>query len=298
VNGFRTVERVVRNAALGLRFWDVAAAAPVERGLLVEVVPRGRPRSRTVAQPNRSGTYVAHRLAGMQEVEFSDAEPDQLWSTALRPYRIEVRDPTGRFLPVAFAADLPARGLFAWHAPLLSPPQPIALPGAPGSPPQLLLNHVPLFSAPSRAAPDPLAVVRAQMFDQGTGRPAAWGLLAVSIDGVRVGVGLADREGRVAVIFPYPEPPRMSLASPPEFRNDFDWEVEMTAFVPPQVSPPVEPAEVPDLAEVLRALDTPRGAMLASVPPYPQLRLAYRQELTVRTAGMSGADASYLWVSA
>lgn len=294
---FRVIQRLARNAALGLKFWDVAAAAPVAGGLLVEVFPRARPSSRSVAHVNRSGVYVAHRLAGLRDFEFRDAEPEVLWATATHPYRVEVRDSSGRFLPISFDADLPARGLFTWRAPWLSPPQPIVLPGEAGSPPQLLLERVPLFSAPSRPMPDPLAVVRAQLREIGTRREGAWSLLGVAIDGRTQGLGLADRHGRVAVIFPYPEPPRMSLASPPEARNDFTWELELTAFMPPLPSPPSPVPTIPDLAEVLGALTTPRGLELGSGSPAAPLRLGYRQELTARTAGMSGADASYLWIS-
>jgi hypothetical protein len=131
----------------------------------------------------------------------------------------------------------------------------------------------------------------------GTRQEAAWSLLGVAIDGRMQGLGLSDRHGRVAVIFPYPEPPRMSLASPPEARSDFTWELELTAFVPLLPPPPEPVPEIPDLAEVLGALGTPRGVVLGSASPPMPLRLGYRQPLTVRTAGMTGADASNLWIS-
>jgi hypothetical protein len=264
----------------------------------VELYPRANPAGRTVARVNRSGTYVAHRVPGLGEWEQLDAEPDALWSAAMRPYRVEVHDPMGRYLPIAFDADLPARGLFTWRAGWLSPPQPIVLPGEPGSPPSLMLERVPLFSAPARPVPDPLGVVRAQMRVDGSGRPAPWSLLAVRIDGETRGLGLADREGRVAVLFPYPELPRLSLASPPEARGDFGWEAELIAYLPPPGSPPRSPAELADLEVVFAALDAPSEVLLGGGSPAPPLRLGYREELTVRTAGRPPAEESYLWVSA
>jgi len=293
----RVIDRLARHAALGVQFWDSGEATSAIAGLHVEVLSRANPHARTIAHVNRSGVYVAHAVPGLRDFEFSDAEPDVLWSTATRLYRVEVRDPFGRFLPLAFDADLPARGLFTWRAPLLSPPQLLALPGEPGSPPLLLLERVPLFSAPSRPVPEPLAVVRAHLREVGTEREAAWSLLGVSIDGDLRGLGLADARGRVAVLFPYPEPPRITLASPPEARNDFTWQIALTAFWSRE-SPPRPVPDLADLADVFSALATPRAVIESIASPPVPLRLTYRQALTARTAGAAGADASFLLLSA
>lgn len=296
MSGVRVLERLARNAALGVRFWDTAHGSTAIDGLLVEVFARANPAARTIAKPSPGGVYVAHALRGLRDFEFDDAEPAVLWATATSPYRVEVRDPHGRFLPIAFDADLPARGPFTWTAPWLSPPRPIVLPVAPGSPPQLMLERVPLFSAPSRPVPDPLAVLYAQLRQAGTDREAAWWLLGVSIDGVARGLGLADERGRVTVMFPYPEPPRMSLASPPESRNDFTWQVELAAYATPGSPPPPTPA-IPDLGDVFAALATPRNVIESTVSPPPPLRLTYRQALVARTGAAVGDDASFLLVS-
>ena len=194
----RVLERVSRNASLGLRFWDVASSTSTVYGLNVEIFPRDNARARRLVPVNRSGVYVSHQLPmtppppGPRDFEFSDAEPDLLWTAVTRAYRVDVSDPSGRYLPIAFDADLPARGLYTWRAPWLSPPQPVALPTEPGSPPSLLIERIPLFSAPSRPVPEPLAVVYAQLRDTVTGRNAAWCVLTVAIDGIVRGVGLAD----------------------------------------------------------------------------------------------------------
>jgi hypothetical protein len=299
----RELERVARNAALGVRFWDVATDTLAIDGLKVEVFHRANPRARTVAKPGPSGIYVAHNLPGLRDFEFQDVELAQdLWPAATRPYRIEVSDPEGRYLPIAFDADLPARGPFTWLAPWFSPPQAIEFPGAPGSPgspgspPQLMLERVPLFSAPSRPPPEPLAVVHAQMIEQGSARELAWGLLGVAIDGVSRGIGLADGRGRVVVLFPYPEPPRISLSSPILAHNDFTWEVELTAFGAP-ASPATPPAPFADLAQILESVAVPRDVVESVVSPPLPLRLTYRQALVARTAGTADADASFLFVS-
>lgn len=301
----RVLERLARNAALGLRFRDMADGSTVIDGLQVEVFPRANPNARTLAQPNRSGVYVAHRLSGLRDFEFQDvALAADLWPAAVRPYRVEVSDPSGHYLPIAFDADLPARGLFTWLAPWLSPPfsppfsppLPVALPLGPGSPPQLLLDHVPLFPSPSRPVPDPLAVLYAELRELGSGREAAWCALGISIGGVARGLGLADAHGRVAVMFPYPEPPRMSLASPPQARNDFTWDAALTAYwLSP--SPPHSVPVFAELADVLAAFAAPRDVVESLASPAPPLRLTYRQALVARTAGTVGADASFLFVT-
>src|SRR5262249_11364033 len=148
-------------------------------------------------------------------------------------------------------------GLFNWLMPWTSPPQLFAPPTEHGSPPPLMIERVPLFSAPSRPVPGPLAAVRTQLVELGSERPAAWALLTVSIDGGGPGTGLADANGRVAVLFPYPDRPRPTLASPPQPTNDFRWTVKLTAYYVPR--PPNTPApEVPELGDVLAQLSAPR----------------------------------------
>ena len=297
----RRMEELARHAVIGVRFWDVARGNAAVSGLKVEVFPRLNPRSRKPMLANPSKVYVAHVVSGLRDFEFSETDTPELWSqpeAALRAYRIEVRDPLDRFLPMAFDADLPQPGLLTWNAPWLSPPQPIVMPGTSGSPPQLMLERIPLFSSPSRGLPDGLAVVYAQMREPLTERPAAWAFLGVSIEDERRGIGLADQEGRVAVMFPYPEPPRQALASPPEARSDFSWPLDLEVFwsaTSPATDPP---PEIPDLALLLAQLEAPGTVNDVVFSPPAIRRLAYRMPLTARTHGAAPADASWLSVSA
>jgi hypothetical protein len=120
--------------------------------------------------------------------------------------------------------------------------------------------------------------------------------LGVSINGVMRGYGLADEHGRVAVMFPYPNPPQVVLTSPPPAHNDFTWEVALSAFGA-SASPAGPVPAIPDLADVLAALDTPRAVVESVSSPASPLRLTYREPLVARTAGAVGADASYLFVT-
>ena len=248
--------------------------------------------------PIAAASYVAHAVPGLRGFELGGADPPDgggdAWAGALRRCRIRVADPQGRFLPMEFDAGLPARGLLDGTALGLAP-----LPLSPGgeSPPRRV--RIPLFSAPGRPLPDPLAVVRAQLRQAGTGLAAAWALLGVSIEGRLRGLGLADPQGRVAVMFPYPEPPRRQLASPPEARDDFSWPLELQAYS----APPASPAQAwADLEAVLMQLGHPRRVVApTAAPPHSAvalpLRLAYRVPLTVRSAGTGPGDASYLLVT-
>lgn len=312
------LDRAQRNAALGLRFWDLAGATAQVPGLEVRVglrppspglAPGPLPAMRR-AEPTRSGAYVAHRVPGLAAFENQVATDAELWAPApsspptpqaLQACRVQVRDPLGRFLPLDFDADLPTRGWFSWLAPWLSPPQalpwPVPRPGVAGSPPEAMVQHVPLFSAPSRPVPATQAVLYAQLLDSGSRMPAAWTLLAVSIEGRRTGLGLSDAQGRVGVMFPYPEPPRQQLASPPEARDDFSWPLALQAFGTP---PSPLGATVPDhadLATVMEQLNQPRAVIESLLSPSLPLRLDYRVPLTLRTAAAPPADASFLFLA-
>lgn len=294
----RDLEVVRRHAPFGVRFRDLAGLDPID-GLDVVVFPLRRPHLRSRAIANASGVYCAHGLAGLAAFEFGDANAGAPSPPPQGAYRVEVRDPRGRFLPLAFDADLPVRGLFVWSAGL-SPPSGVTLPAGSGSPPATLLIDVPLFSAPSRLVPDPLAVVYAQLVESGTREPCAWTLLQVR-SGADAGIGLSDRDGRVAVIFAHPAPPRPTLSSPPAPRNDFRWPIELTAYRAPPASPtPSRPPDVPDLADVLAQLQFPRDVLDASAsPPVPlgPQQLEFRVPLTVRTPSAPAGLESYLFVS-
>lgn len=288
------LESVRRHSALGIRFWDVATGNTVVDGLDVGLFPRSNPQARRPLLPNHSGVYVAHNAPGLRNFEFSTQPPEELWATPTKPYRIDVSDPAGRFLPSSFDVDLPVRGLLSLLAPWLSPAQVIPLPLETGSPPQPVVGVVPLFSAPARPLPEPLGVVYAQLRLQSSGDAAPWALLAVTIDGKPRGLGLADADGRVAVFFGYPDPPRRQLLSPPEQRNDFSWSVGLGAFRDDDL-----PAVLsPDLAQVLGQLSQPRQVLESLHSPAMPLRLDYRVPLTVRTAGATGEESSHLLLAA
>jgi hypothetical protein len=143
------------------------------------------------------------------------------------PFVIEVVDPLDRFLSCTFDAELPTSGLFNS---VKSPPR-FAIGPA--------ISGVPLFSAPARSVPANMAVVRADLIDIQTQKPAKWAVLEVRIDEQPPAWGLADDQGRVVVILPYPTPldsyVSSPLGSPPGFRRpepwrDRKWTAEVQVF--------------------------------------------------------------------
>jgi hypothetical protein len=295
----RVLERVVRQAPFGMRLWDPATASQQVPGLQVDLSPHARPGQRVRAFVNPSGVYCAQGLPGLTAFEHADADTPADWTAALRGFRVEVLDPAGRFLPLAFDADLPHQGLLdpsLIGSPL---PGPFPLPESPPASPPAALPRVTLFSAPSRPVPSALAAVRAQLWETPAGRPAAGCLLAATIDGVTRGLGLADREGRVLVLFPYPARPRPTLTSPPSPKNDFSWTLTLTAYYRPRPAGVPAPA-IPELADLQAQLASPRMLLDALSPPQPlpPLPLEYAVPLTVRTRGAPVEESSYLFVDA
>lgn len=293
----RIRERVVRQAPFGLRLWDPATGTQLIEGVEIDAHPRQHPYRTARAFVNPSGIYCVQDLPGLQTFTHVEADDPTDWAAALRGYRVTMRDPLGRFLPAAFDADLPVRGLLDPFL-VASPPAGILpLPESPPSPPVEPPPRLPLFSAPSRPVPDAVAVVRAGLREFPSGRPAAWCLLQASIGGTAVGLGLADAEGRATILFPYPAPPKRTLTSPPMPRNDFRWTLTLSAYYRPRPADAAVP-EIPDLADLLAQMDSPRRLLESLSPPQamPPLPLEYGLPLTVRTRSAVAEESSFLFV--
>jgi hypothetical protein len=284
------LERVVRPAPIGLRFRDAATGLPVGEGLRVTVTSLRNPSRHATLAVNGSGVFYAHRFPG-----FSDrilAETDD-WSALAQPCLVEVEDPAGRFLPLRVALDLPVRGLIDWPFWDALPQEPLAHWRDNASPPQIMPQALPLFSAPGRLAPAPLAEIRCQLIGD-DGAPAAWALLSAAHGGVVRSLGAADADGRVVLFFPYPERPRPSLASSPPAITDFRWSIELAGYWDH-----LDPAVPPELAALLGQLDHPRTLFASTVSPpdpLPPQLLSFGRPLVLRTE--TGGPSSCLVMAA
>jgi hypothetical protein len=257
------LEHVTSVAPLGLRFVDAATGHAIGAGLNVFAAPANVPTRRTQAFPNRVGIYAARGLHGLSEAERGSGDAG-FWSSppGLRRFSVEVSDQERRFLPCQFELALPAHGL---AAPSCLPPTTPSDPTSAG---------VPLFSAPSRPIPAGLAAVRAEVWDEATGKPAAWALLEVAGAGMPATRGLADERGCGVVIFPYPEPELFGVGSTPGGAALLGqrWNLTLRVFAMAHG----DWGLAPDLCRVLEQADAPPRS---EVP----VTLIYGQEAIVAT---------------
>lgn len=287
MNTLGAFDRVTRVAPIGVRFWDAVTQEFVGGGLDVTAYPRGAPTRRVRLVPNRASVYVAHALPGLREAE-AGAGDDAYWAglTARRPFVIEVEDPSDRFLPLSFTADLPARGLF------VSACLPARSPGAADA----SADGLPLFSSPTRRVASTFAVVRAELWDPqaparpgaaGPGAPAAGAVLTVQAGREPPARGVADAEGRVAVFLHYPEPenfpdfdsPIAPPGSPDLPLTSHTWPVTLTAAFARGVGR----SPFPDVCAVLAQPAARLAGDASGATPLPAQVLAYGRELLVKS---------------
>jgi hypothetical protein len=257
----KLLERVTKVAPFGVRFWDGVTGSPVGEGLAVTLYPAADPLRRFRAVPNRTQVHVVYDLPGLRTYENGGAAGGAL------PFCVEVQDDERRFLPFRFWAHLPAHRLYRLEC--TSPP---------------LSPGVPLFSTPNRAVPSGMAVLRADLWDAANQRPAAWAMVEVRVSQRGAPVrGLSDDQGRLTVIFPYPEPERFAAGSPATATGlpleQQSWPVEIRAFYGATLPPTVSP----DLCAVLLQPPARLWATVSLLQPVTGAILRYGQELVVRS---------------
>jgi hypothetical protein len=290
------LDTFTRVTPLGVRFWDPVLEMVVSDGLIVTAYPPGFRFLRVSAFTTPGGVYAFRGLPGLSAAE-RGAGDAAYWAKppVQRSFVIEVSDPAGRYQPFALSAELPLRGVYAWNCGgAASPP---ASPIAPGPP------AVPLFSAPSRDAPAGMAAVRAALWDPIADTAAARAVLEVTPPGQPPARGIADSQGRVVVLFPYPEPiappaaPGSPLPGSAVPLAQQQWTVTlMASYTPGLLSSPA-----PDLCATLRQPPATLWATWADSPPRAPLTeasLTFGQELVLRTAGAAGAALPVLYVTA
>lgn len=284
----KIIERLSLVAPFGAQFRDEVSGRIIGDGLIVEAYPMGTPARRSRAYVNSSGVYAIRDLAGLRD--FENGLRDEEFRQGTLPTRnfvIEITDTESRFLPFSFTVDLPHRGLFVWQD-SVSPPE--RLPG------------VPLFSAPTRSVPAAMAALRADL-QQRDGTPAAWAIIEARSPEGKTFRAMADHRGRLALIFPYPEPVMESVGSPPDVGmvsppaggrslKEQEWIVELRAFYLP-----ASPA--PALAD-LRAALAQREATLWTqfeMIEMTEATLRFGQELTLRSINPDdGLEESFLLI--
>jgi hypothetical protein len=199
-----------------------------------------------------------------------------------------VNDNERRFLPVQFTAILPARGVYKWISPVSILPA-------------TLIESIPLYSSPIRSVPSGMAVVRADLWDVSQDTAASWAVMEASLNGQVIARGIADAEGRIALIFPYPAPRPFAISSPPAFPlsspptasslplTEQVWPIRLRALYTPArpVSSPPNPFPTkPELPELRFTLSQPEATIWADAAfsePLLEASLQYGRELVLQT---------------
>ena len=243
------IEKLTMVAPLGLCFHDAATGERISDGLSVSVSPAENvSKKKTAAFPNRSGVYVVHRIAGLEE--FSRGAGDAgFWkdNPPQKPYTVEVFDNESRFQPFRLTVELPVKGIYQWE-------------NVPPTSPNKTISSIPLYSAPARKTPGGMAVVRAELRESRE-KAASFAVLEARFNSNLVARGIADREGRIVLIFPALAPENNPLASPNTDATrvslaDQKWELDFMLRYEPKILAPEssdESSEVapPDLRLVL-----------------------------------------------
>lgn len=282
----RILERDPRYAAFGVRFWDGALDRAAEEPIVVTARPADDPFATPVrAGRTLSGAHAFLGLPGLASAERGGGALDPGSPPAspppTRPFVVEVRDPGGTHLPVAFSVDLPLpyRGLF------LGPGA-----GSPAAQPGFLL-----FPAPTRRRPGWLAAVRGELARADGSGPAAHALVEVEDPDGAVWHGIADAAGRYAVLLPWPAPAVAPPGSPglgggvPVSAQG--WDLTVSVRLAPAPLPVLAGTDLPDLADILTQPPAEIWAMAPGdggaaeadwIGPLDQ-----GEELTPRTDGLS-----------
>ena len=283
--GVRVIERHSIVTPLGVQFVDDFSGAPVASGLEVWTWQEATPARRVVMHPAGAATYAAHRLPGLSEFEAGSGD-DDFWdrwrAEPPRRFVVEARDLRARFLPMQVRVDLPAFGVARPACPLLPPNR---------------RHAVPLFSASTRAVVPTVAVVHADLYDRSARRPAAWAVAEARFDGRAIARGMADREGRLILLLPYPEP-QASWTSPPAAPTSppsppklplaqQSWSVEIAVRYERTPS-------IPDVPDLCGALAQPPVQLLADAGSPSQrlteITLRYGERAVLRTANTGGEE--------
>jgi hypothetical protein len=300
------LDRLTKVAPLGLRFCDLSSGTLIGDGLDVRVYASGNPATKVSALANRRGVYVVHHAPGLRDLEHGEGNEEFWQNVTAKNFVIEVNDIERRFQPFQFTASLPVRGVYKWVGPVFSsPPTPV--------------ESIPLYSSPVRSVPAGMAVVRADLWDAASDTAASWAVMEATLSDRVIARGIADEQGRIALIFPYPAPRPFSISSPPASPlgspptatsaplTEQVWPIGLRAFYTPErplLSPPNPLPTNRELPELRFTLSQPEATIWADAAisePLLEASLRYGHELVLQsqaaTSPPSQARQSVLFIT-
>jgi hypothetical protein len=280
------LERLSIVCPLGVRFRDEATGSFVTDSLSVVVYPELEPERRTAGVPNSGSVFVFRNLPGMRQVELGEGDSDY-WTKPQPQFAfvLEVQDRSGRYLPFKLPVLLPQRRILSigLTSPLSSPLSPLSSPLAMQNGQEE--GWLPLFSSAARSAVDGMGVLRAELHEADTGRPAAWALVEVKAGGQRPVTGMADSEGRVMLPLFYPKPV-ITLGSPGSTNTPLTqqtWAVDFTVRYRRREPVP----QIPDLVDVLTQPAATAWEQLSPLTAWSKATLQFGRELRLATSAGS-----------
>lgn len=279
---FNFLERISCKTLLGIRFWDAALDTQVNDGLEVSLYPVENPRKKIQAFRTASHIYAFASIPGMitRETQATSAiaSPEPT-----RSFVVTVQDTQQRFSPAAFLIDLPLpySGIF------LVDDQP--------SSPALTPRGFNLYSSALRNAAPQFTFLRGDLIDRNSGTAAAYAVVRVENEEGFSWYGIADANGKFAVMLPYPLLHIAFGSSPPTSDGirlaERTWRVTVTVLYEPLNLAALAGSEIPDYASVL----SQGQAFLYSESPESnvgeiselQTELVYGRDVVIATAGFS-----------
>lgn len=277
-------ERLITHSPLGIQFWDAVFNRPVAETIDVSAAPVTNPAREIRAVFTRQGIYMFPELPGLRHYTHPPPTPLAPPTGPPHPFRIKVRDPVGRFLPINFEVDVPVSGYHGLYRP--------GFHASPSDPSPRFY----LFSSPRRQVTFGVAAVRAQLQEATTGRPAPYAYAEVDIDGRRY-LGYADHRGTLAILFCYPPfEATTNNSSPPEIvAVEPQWDGTLTIAYrsksPEQVEKGISLRDLRNQppAGIISRTGSPAQTSLDIVLPF-------KQELILQTEGMDPADGPVLLI--
>jgi len=279
------LETVSRKTLLGIRFWDPALNSQIRFGLNAVLYPVENHRKKVYATGTRSGVYAFNELPGMIDVEtmLNDDENAVVSPVPTRQFVLEVNDLKQRFSSAALLIELPLpySGIFLVDDDT----------GSPANPPR----GFNLYSSINRHAPAQFVFVRGELISRVSGRPAAYALVRIESEDEFSWYGISDKDGKFAVMMPYPFLNISFGSSPPTSDGvrlfQRTWTVTITVLYEPLAQLALPGSELPDYSSVLsqqqafiytESPETDLGEVLEM-----QADLVYGRDLIVNTAGFS-----------
>jgi hypothetical protein len=234
-------EKITFFTPLGIRFWDRVQNRQISNSLIVTARSEENNSPVTQAFRTTSGIFAFHGLPGLHDAEYPD-ENFNFDTYPTRRFFIEVIDMQQQFLPVIFRVRVPMKGIFPGNSG--------------GSPPENTLPGFYLFSAPTRSVLPGLAVIRGLIKERVTDSPASYAVLEIRINGKKW-YGIADKQGSVSILFPYPKFISTLLTSPPgetvplPFHRQ-KWNMTIVVRYEPETLTYPHNGEIPELRSIFK----------------------------------------------